>query len=148
MGVLISFSCFSVDDSDSDSETTPPNRKHFTGGGHWVGPVSLLVVWGDTWTLQRLHRYQNGTLCMPLWEGLLSPNIVSRTCSRFKETSSCSRRAGEGRGRYSTHLEDQSLLFCTRILIARATKGLPAAQWCKCLWSNNQKQTSLGAAVL
>lgn len=55
----------------------------------------------------------------------VSSNIVSRTCSRFKETGSCSRRAGEGRGRYSTHLEDQSLLFCTRMLIARATKGLP-----------------------
>ncbi len=74
----------------------------------------------------------------------VSPSTVSRVWRRFQETSSYSRRAGQGCRWSWTHQQDRYLLLCADEHCQSPTKWPPAGHWWECLWPNTQKQTSWG----
>lgn len=84
--------------------------------------VSLLVLWGDTWTLQWLHSSSNSCRMAHQYVPLpdvfffffVSPSTVSRAWKRFYETDSYSRRGGPGCRRPLTHQQDLFLLVYAR----------------------------------
>ncbi len=81
--------------------------------------MSLLVVRGNIWTLQRLHRqsklFQDSTsICAIARRCVVSPSTVSRAWRRFQETGSYSERPGQDRRRSLTHQQDRYMLLCAR----------------------------------
>lgn len=93
---------------------------------------------------QAVQFLQDGPSITPLPEGLVCLPAQSRAWTRFQETDSYSRRAGQGRRRPWYLLISALLWRRNGMSTVRATKWPPAGQWCKCLCPNNHKRTSWG----
>lgn len=96
---LISFSCFGVNEISSWRGWRFSSSSFlavFSLILHWLGSVSLLLAWGHTWILQRLHKASISSRmahqCMPLWEGLLCLPAQPQEQGSDRD----SRRAGQG----------------------------------------------------
>ncbi len=81
--------------------------------------MPLLVAWGDTWTLQRLHRqsklFQDSTSIFAIARRfVVSPSTDSRAWRRFQETGSYSERPGQDCRRSLTHQQYRYILLCAR----------------------------------
>ncbi len=109
--------------------------------------MSLLVVWVDTWTLQRLHRQSNSSRMahqyMPLLEGLqcLPAQSQEHGGDSRRQTFTLGAIPSAGPAVSAPLCEEGQDEHCQN-----PTKWPPADLWCECLWPNNHKQTPWGWA--
>lgn len=107
--------------------------------------MSLLVAWGDTWTLQRLDWLDSTNQSRSIRAITRRFAVFPSSLKSMEEIGSYSGKVGQGCRRSLTHQHDQYLLRCARrnrVSAARDTKWPQIGHWCECLWPNNQKLTS------